>query len=129
MDAGRAGGRRGEEAAARHLIRRGWRILARNWRGGGGEIDLVAERRGLVAICEVKRRGRAEALEEPLTAAQRNRIVRAAAAFLGGRADLGAAEVRFDLLLVGPGRSRVRHLPGAFDAPARGYGSKRRSVG
>ena len=129
MGVQRLSGRDGEEAAARHLIRRGWRLVARNWRGGGGEIDLVAERRGVVAVCEVKRRGRADALEETLTAAQRDRIVRAAAAFLGSRPDLGRAEVRFDLLLVGPGRPRVRHLPGAFVAPAGSYSSKRRSAG
>ena len=47
-------GRAGERAAERWLIRRGWRILATRWRGGGGEIDIVAERRGIVATCEVK---------------------------------------------------------------------------
>jgi putative endonuclease len=125
-------GARGEEAAARFLARRGWRLLARNWRGGGGEIDLVASRRGLVAICEVKTRTSAAALEEPLTAAQRARILRAAAAFLASRPDLAQSPVRLDLLVVQPRRfwARVRHLAGAFEAPARGpQGSNRRSTG
>ena len=47
-------GRAGERAAKRWLIRRGWRILATGWRGAGGEIDIVAERRGILAACEVK---------------------------------------------------------------------------
>jgi putative endonuclease len=49
-------GRRGEHLAARYLAARGYRILARNWRCALGEIDIVAERHGDVAIVEVKTR-------------------------------------------------------------------------
>jgi putative endonuclease len=116
-------GRRGEDAAARHLIRRGWRIVARRWRGGGGELDLVAVRRGVVAVCEVKTRGDPAALAEPLTAAQRRRITAAATALLAARPDLAAREARLDVLLVHPRWpwARVRHLRGAILPRADGY--------
>src|SRR5947209_5487529 len=38
-----ATGREGEEIAARYLVRHGCAILARNWRVGRGEVDIVAE--------------------------------------------------------------------------------------
>jgi putative endonuclease len=112
-------GRRGEAAAARHLIRRGWTILARRWRGAGGELDLVAARGDVVAICEVKARGDPAVLDEPVTAAQRERIGRAAAAFLASRPDLEGRTVRLDLIAVrlSRPRSRVAHRPGAIEAP------------
>jgi putative endonuclease len=47
-------GELGEEVAARHLRRLGWRILARRLRTRNGEADLVARREGVVAIVEVK---------------------------------------------------------------------------
>lgn len=50
---------------AAHLERIGWRILARNWRFHHKEIDLVAEREGLVAFVEVKTRA-ADGLGHPL---------------------------------------------------------------
>jgi putative endonuclease len=115
-------GRRGERAAERHLVRRGWTVVASRWRCAGGELDLVAARGGVVAICEVKARGDPGALDEPVTAAQRARIRRAAEAFLAGRPELAARTVRLDLIAVrlgpgGRGRARVRHLPGALEAP------------
>jgi putative endonuclease len=49
-------GRQGEQVAAEYLERAGFRILDRNYRCSGGEIDIVAaDRRELVA-CEVKTR-------------------------------------------------------------------------
>lgn len=119
-------GRAGERAAERFLVRRGWIILARNWRGGGGEIDFVARRRGVVAVCEVKTRTAPGALDEVLTAAQRERIARAAAAFLARRPELARHVVRFDLLTVAPVRLRwhVCHRPGTFE-PRRENGARR----
>ena len=49
-------GARGEDAAADGYRRRGYRIVARNWRCRLGELDLVAERRGVLVFCEVKSR-------------------------------------------------------------------------
>ena len=113
-------GRDGERAAVASLRRRGWRVLALNWRGAGGELDLVAARGDVVAFCEVKTRADEAALAETLTALQRVRIARAAAAFLAARPELAEKAVRFDLITVRAGRWRrtVRHLPGAFDPVA-----------
>ncbi len=36
----------------------GWCILARNWRGAGAELDIVARRHGVLAFVEVKARSR-----------------------------------------------------------------------
>lgn len=112
-------GRRGERAARRHLTRRGWTILAERWRGGGGELDLVAARGMTVIACEVKTRADAAALVEPLTVAQRERIARAAEAFIALHPDLAGREVRLDLITVRPGRirDRVRHAPGVVSLP------------
>jgi putative endonuclease len=53
-DQRQAFGRRGEELAATHLERRGWRIVERNFRTREGEIDLIVARGGTLAFCEVK---------------------------------------------------------------------------
>jgi putative endonuclease len=49
-------GAKGEDAAADAYRSRGYRIVARNWRCRLGEIDLVAERGGVLVFCEVKSR-------------------------------------------------------------------------
>ena len=46
----------GEARAAAYLARRGYRIVARNVRAGGVEIDIVARRGRLVVFAEVKTR-------------------------------------------------------------------------
>jgi hypothetical protein len=47
-------GELGEEVAARHLARHGWRILARRLRTRSGEADLVVRSGDLLAVVEVK---------------------------------------------------------------------------
>jgi putative endonuclease len=51
-------GLRGEDIAARYLEDAGWSVLARNWRFGHKEIDLIARRGRTVAFVEVKTRAR-----------------------------------------------------------------------
>ena len=46
----------GERLAAEHLVRRGYRILERNYRTRWGELDIVAFDGATLAFCEVKTR-------------------------------------------------------------------------
>ncbi len=116
----RALGAEGEARAAAHLAARGYRILSRNVRIDGVEIDLVAARPGLVVFVEVKaRRSRARGLpEEAVDARKQARLVRAAAAWLHAHRGV-AVRVRFDVVACEfepDGSVQLRHLEGAFDA-------------
>jgi len=75
-------GRTGERAAERMLRREGLVILARNWRAGGGELDLVALEGDTIVFLEVKSRAEGFSIPWPDVApGQRRRIGRAARAF------------------------------------------------
>ncbi len=117
----RALGAEGELRAAGLLARRGWRVLARNVRAGGVEIDLVAERGDVVAFVEVKTR-RSRSLGAPelaVDARKQARLVRGAAAWLHQNRSHRRRQVRFDVIvceLEADERWSLRHLEGAFDA-------------
>jgi putative endonuclease len=104
-----------ESRAAAYLIAKGFRILARRWRSPVGEIDIVARRRKLLVFVEVKARERLDDAAWSVTDRQRARIVAAAEAWLAVNADPAIQDIRFDAMLVAPGRI-PRHIPGAFDA-------------
>ena len=108
--------RRGRVAEAMcrwHLRLRGWRIVARDWRCPSGEIDILARRRGVLAIIEVKSRRDLDTAAAAILPRQRRRIARAAAAFLMTRPDLARLTLRFDVMLVAPLRP-PRHLAGMW---------------
>ncbi len=117
-----ATGRRGEELAAAHLLRRGFRILDRNVRSRYGEIDLVACDDAVLAFVEVKttRRGRAAPPFERLGPAQRARLRRLALSWLLNRPRSAPRppEVRFDAIgIVLDARGHLlalEHLEGAW---------------
>jgi putative endonuclease len=106
-------GRKGEGLAAWWLRLKGYRLLARNFRSGAGEIDLIACRGAVLAMVEVKTRGDLASASEALGPRQRARIVRTAEAFLQHRPQLAQLSVRFDVILVAPGRL-PRHLLDAW---------------
>jgi putative endonuclease len=100
-------GRMAETLCILRLRLTGWRVLSRRLAGargtGAGEIDIVARRGRVLAFIEVKTRAsRIDGLEA-VTVRQQQRIARAADAFLAHRQDLGSLDVRFDVMIVGPG--------------------------
>lgn len=112
-----ARGRDAEGLAADALLADGWALLARRLRTPLGEIDLVAERDGVVAFVEVKARPSLSQAAFALDARQRRRLVRSAEVALADHAGWGRAGVRFDVMLV-DAAGRVRRLANAFDAMA-----------
>jgi putative endonuclease len=112
-------GAAGEAAACAHLERQGYRILARNARADRVELDIVAERAGVVVFVEVKTRlsARCGAAAEAVDARKQARLARGAAAWLRA-SGLHARRVRFDVVACEPaprGEFRVTHWEAAFD--------------
>jgi putative endonuclease len=93
---------------------RGWRIVARRWRGPAGELDLVARRGGVLAVIEVKRRRTRDDAALAVTPSSRIRLRRAALAFVARNPELARLALRFDAMLVTPW-AWPHHLAGAWD--------------
>ena len=100
-DARSALGARGEQAALDLYRRRGFTLVARNWRCSIGEVDLVVRRRDLLVFCEVKTRSSArhgggfDAVD-----ARKRRKLRALAEVFLLTHGAGASSVRFDVASV-----------------------------
>lgn len=108
--------------AAEHLVRRGFRILERNYRTRWGELDIVAFDGHTLAFCEVKSRrltGPAVHPFDSLHARKRVQVRRMALQWLSERAQRDFAPVlRFDAIGVTFDTlgelARLEHLEGAF---------------
>lgn len=102
-----------ESRAAAFLIAKGFRILARRWRSPLGEIDIVARRRRLLVFAEVKARPTIDEAAESVNERQRRRIAAAAEIWLAANPDDSIQDIRFDAILVAPGKI-PQHIPAAF---------------
>ena len=104
-----------ESRAAALLIAKGYRIVARRYRSPVGEVDIVARRGRVLIFVEVKARNRLDDAAESLLPRQQRRIAAAASAWLAEHPDDAESHIRFDAVLVAPGRL-PRHIPAAFEA-------------
>ena len=111
--AARASGRQAEVWAALWLMAKGYRILGFRLKTPQAEIDLLAWRRGVLAVVEVKRRMTLATALEAVSGDQRERLRRAGALLAARRPRLQAAAVRLDLIALAPGRL-PRHSPDAW---------------
>lgn len=88
-------------------------MLARRIRTPAGELDLVAERDGLLAFIEVKARPSLRDAAFALGQRQRARLLAAAECWLAEHPGYGTAGMRFDVLLVAADGT-VRRIADAF---------------
>lgn len=115
-----ATGREAEEAAARHLLARGFELVERNWRCRSGEIDLIAADGDTLVFVEVRSRRnpvRFGTAAEAVTPRKQAQVRGVAQVYLAmKRADM--RRVRFDVVAVtfgaDGGVTELRHLEGAF---------------
>jgi putative endonuclease len=101
--------------AADYLAARGLRLIERNFRVRGGEIDLICRDGTTVVFIEVRQRTRSDfgGAAASITAAKRGRLILAARHWLQRH---GEAPCRFDAVLIDREPARIEWLQGAFSA-------------
>lgn len=109
-------GAQAERLAAAHLEARGLKILARNYRVRGGEVDLICAEGATLVFVEVRLRSnqRFGGAAASIVRGKQRRIILAAQHYLAGRRP---PPCRFDaVLLDGLDAASIEWLKGAFDA-------------
>jgi putative endonuclease len=103
----------GEEIAVRHLVAQGLRVLARNFRVKGGEIDIVCRDGVTTVFVEVRKRAstRFGGAAYSITPTKQQRLILAARHWLARH---GEASCRFDCVLIDDGK--LEWIRNAFDA-------------
>jgi putative endonuclease len=110
-------GQQGEELAADHLKKEGYKILFRNWKWGKHEIDIIAENNEFIVFAEVKTRSDDYRMH-PVTAVTRDKqrsIIWAANSYLQ---KFGVdKEGRFDVITIikkPDDKFEIDHIEAAF---------------
>ena len=110
-------GKKGEELAAKHLIKNGYKILERNFRKPYGEIDIIAQKGENIVFVEVKTRKNDSygTPSEFVTVKKQSRIKKAAYTYIQEN-DLDA-EFTFDIIEVYLDKGKlqkINHIINAF---------------
>lgn len=109
-------GKKGEELAVEFLLKKGYKIVARNFVYQKAEVDIIARKGNVLAIVEVKTRSTPDFgnPQEFVKAKQIQRLVKAVDHFVSDHnMDV---EVRFDIIAIIKNKSgtRLEHLEDAF---------------
>ncbi len=106
-------GAQSEEIAAQYLKEKGYRILQRNFRWKGGEIDIIARQRDLIVFVEVRSRAYSEfgLAAETINFSKREKIKRTALLYL--QKDHLDSPTRFDVIAFDG--ENMTHIENAFD--------------
>lgn len=107
-----------EDLAARFLDRHGLRVLVRNFRCRGGEVDLICREQNVLVFVEVRLRRNADygGAAASITATKQRRIILAAEHYLAGLPGR-ECDCRFDcILLDGLSTAAIEWIRDAFPA-------------
>jgi putative endonuclease len=111
-------GKEGEKVAERYLQKKGYKLIARNYRCPVGELDLVALDRRVIVFVEVKTRT-GHGFGTPLEAVEfrkQRKMIKAAQYFLSTKG-LHQREARFDVVGISWAQREpvVEHIENAFE--------------
>ena len=119
----RSTGFQGEELASRYLVKKGYRILERNWRSEHYEIDIVALDRDIIVFCQVKtsKTNRFGPSITWVTPEKIKHISKAASEYITTH-NTKDFSFRFDVigLEVKGGETEINHIEDAFTVPEDG---------
>lgn len=109
-------GKKGEKLAEAYLVNKGYLIKERNYRFEKAEVDLIAEKDGILAVVEVKARsnGFLENLQETVNKKKIQLLVKAINEYVvENKLDI---EVRFDIITVlkNGDHHAIEHFENAF---------------
>ena len=111
----------GENIAKRFLESRGYKILAQNYKKPWGEIDLIAEKEGIIVFCEVKTNSKSFAgngfnPEVRVNSLKARHIIRTAELLMNSRF-AGGRGWRIDIIAVTldsfTGKAAIKHFKNA----------------
>ena len=109
-------GKEGERIAKNYLIEKGYNICYQNYRYLKAEVDIIAQKNGILAIVEVRSRSSKflENIAETVTTKKIKLLVMAADHYVTSQ-DLDV-EIRFDIITIlkQKGTLEVEHLESAF---------------
>ncbi len=110
-------GKLGEDLAAKFLEEKGYHIIERNYRFGHGELDIIAEKDGMLIFIEVKTKKFGD-FGEPINWIKRGKQLqmgRIARGYLYER-NIADQDCRFDVITVTweHGLWKIDHLENAF---------------
>ena len=107
-------GKEGEEMAVLHLVKKGYKIVARNYRYKKSEIDIIATKDKSIVFVEVKTRTNSFFQEPELsvTLSKQKQITKGANFYIQEN-DLDM-DIRFDIVAITLFENKINHIKGAF---------------
>lgn len=110
-------GLEGENRAAEFIKNLGYRVIEKNFRSHFGEIDIIARHDEYLVFIEVKLRRTTKygSPQEAVNLRKQERMVKSALQYVKMKG-LKSAQIRFDVLAIGPEQERVELFTSAFDA-------------
>lgn len=108
-------GSSGEDIALKYLMRRGYKLLERNFRAGRNELDLIMQYKDLLVFVEVKtRRNESFGLGREAVDYRKQQHIISAAQFYIAQVGNYDNKVRFDVIEVKLPEGKVVHIENAF---------------
>ncbi len=114
-------GTQGEIVSLKHLSRKGYQIIFKNFHSRYGEIDLIAKKGTLLAFVEVKTRTNTPfyQIQTAISRAKQNKISLTVMEFLNCYPQYENSEIRLDMILCNyismSNEFSVKHIENAFD--------------